>query len=451
MSLKIERIDVKELGPLETFSENFKQINLIYGRNEQGKTYLVEFILRRLFRYPGNFFLRPDQASGKIWVSGLEDGLSEFSNTSSKKLEDHWEKSGLGLPENMARLLVVKGAELDFEENKRAGISKAAVKAFLSNEKLLDKIQERIQKTIRSAVYENGQIFGENRGALKERNNLMEKLNNLDELIVRVDRDYSGGPAYKLQQKIKNITEQLELLQHAKRYSAWSLHNKIGEIKRNYNQLKEAGLDKLLTDYDLINFLNSELISKQNRLKELQPESAEYPWLETAIREYQRLLDQGVVQIKNVRLYLSAAGLLTGLLSCGIGAGMSMFVEPMAGMLFYVFGFLSLLFGIILGFLYIRQYLGARKNFAGNLEAERIRQTFEVKFQKKFSDLASLQTEFNKLRTTYYSAKALEEDIEGVRKRVVEKKMLPGRFSRGWELTLVTVLFGVQRSVNCVI
>ena len=422
MGLRLEKIDVKNLGPLDQFSEEFKSINLIYGRNEQGKTYLVEFILKRLFKNPGNFFLRHDNASGKIWVSGLEKGLTEFSNRSSKRLEDYWEENRPGLPENMARLLFVKGGDLDFETDKRGGVSKAAVKAFLSNEKLLDKVQDRIQKTIRNAVFENGQIFGENRGSIKDRNNMLERLNNLDGLLQRVNREYSGGPIYKLEKKIGQIKTELELLNQAKRFTAWQLSGKVDGLKRNLSQLEEAGLDRLLTEYDLINFLNSEKSTKQKKLEQLRKESSEYNWLESAIQVYQRLVDQGAVQIKNLHLYFGTAGLFAGLLFSGIGAGLSLFVEPLAGAVFYLIGLVLFILGIIFGYLYIRQYRKAKKSFSENLEAERIRKTFEKKFGKKFSDLATLQSELNKLRTAYFNANALEEDLENLHKKILEKE-----------------------------
>ena len=37
----------EKFGPIHEFSHQFRLVNLIYGHNEQGKTYLVEFIYDR--------------------------------------------------------------------------------------------------------------------------------------------------------------------------------------------------------------------------------------------------------------------------------------------------------------------------------------------------------------------------------------------------------------------
>ena len=38
MGIKIEKITVKNLGPIESFSEDFGLFNLIFSKNECGKT-----------------------------------------------------------------------------------------------------------------------------------------------------------------------------------------------------------------------------------------------------------------------------------------------------------------------------------------------------------------------------------------------------------------------------
>ena len=89
MSIKIERVSVKNLGPLAEFDQSLKLVNLFYGHNETGKTYLVEFLYRSLFKHL-KLSLRDNAASGKVIVSGLEKGVIDFSPSGKKKLEDFW-------------------------------------------------------------------------------------------------------------------------------------------------------------------------------------------------------------------------------------------------------------------------------------------------------------------------------------------------------------------------
>jgi len=153
MAIRIDRIKVNRGGPLEDdFKLEAGDINLIYGHNEKGKTYIVESIINLLFRTgkksATNWNLRGWDFAGKIIVSGLQEKPIPFSRT-SKKLEDYWEEES-GLPQDFSRLLVVKEGEtlLAHQED---GISRDILKNYLSGEGLLDTIQARITTTLQES------------------------------------------------------------------------------------------------------------------------------------------------------------------------------------------------------------------------------------------------------------------------------------------------------------
>ena len=143
MPIHIEEISAKGLGPLDEFTGKLGKFNLIYGRNEQGKTFLVEFLLKSLFKNHSLFKLRDVSPSGTVQVSGLGKETYPFSPSSRKKLENFWEEDFLGMPTNIAQLLVVKGAELEFVDTTPSGVSKTVVKSFLSSERTLELIQDK--------------------------------------------------------------------------------------------------------------------------------------------------------------------------------------------------------------------------------------------------------------------------------------------------------------------
>lgn len=55
MALRIEKIKFKSLGPIKNFDHDFKNVNLIYSKNEGGKSFLVEFIIKSLFANIGQW------------------------------------------------------------------------------------------------------------------------------------------------------------------------------------------------------------------------------------------------------------------------------------------------------------------------------------------------------------------------------------------------------------
>ena len=114
MTLRIERIKINRGGPLESdFELEPGDLNLIYGRNQTGKTYVVESLIKFLFktnsRAPVDWGLRDWDIAGRAIVSGLESDPVTFTK-SGDQLEDYWE-AGLGLPQELSRLLVVRAGE----------------------------------------------------------------------------------------------------------------------------------------------------------------------------------------------------------------------------------------------------------------------------------------------------------------------------------------------------
>ncbi len=134
--------------------------NLVFSKNECGKTFLTEFIIRSLFKNIKRWQFR-ENGSGKVTVSGLdgEGGISEFSPGTPKKLEDYWEKDERGLPLSMVKLLVSKGGEASIE-NTDEGIGKSLIKEIFSGISLLDKIDSdsNISRTVKGAQFDEGNI-----------------------------------------------------------------------------------------------------------------------------------------------------------------------------------------------------------------------------------------------------------------------------------------------------
>ena len=75
MAVRIDEIRVKNLGPIQSFSQKLNLVNIFHGYNERGKTFIVEFIIRSLFRNPKNWYLREFNCEG----NEISDNNCNFS------------------------------------------------------------------------------------------------------------------------------------------------------------------------------------------------------------------------------------------------------------------------------------------------------------------------------------------------------------------------------------
>lgn len=130
MGVRITEIKVQSLGPLREFDMAMGSLNVIYGRNECGKTYLVEFILRSLFKNTNAWDPRDvSGANGHVAVSGLGEKPIKFSPKGKpRKLEEQLSQCYAGLPITLPRLLVVKGADLKIVRDSRAGLDRTILR-----------------------------------------------------------------------------------------------------------------------------------------------------------------------------------------------------------------------------------------------------------------------------------------------------------------------------------
>lgn len=402
MSIKIEQVNVKNLGPLNDFSCKLKQVNLFYGLNEHGKTYLVEFFYKSLFKNKA-LTLRDLSASGQVTMSGLEEQESLFSPAIKKKLEDFWNDGLPGLPRDFSKLLVVKGADLDLSSGSTAGIDDKILKEFLSGESLLEKINSKIKATESSASYEHGKISGSDRGRIAEYHKIQVRIKQFDDAILEVDRNISGGKRFELSQKIEELKKQIISQQQAKRHLAFNLANQITDLKAQMDDLPSdliAEVDKHILAYQET---QTELAKKQKDLEENKAKSEDFPWLESAINEYQRLASTGVnltsrriIWLVLLLIAIVAAILLVLFQQGYIGVGMI---------------FVALLFG----YLHLRSLKKSQVNSAQANEIEKIAKDYRVRFgDSPVVEAATLIARQKELQPAYFLIEPLIKEIQSL-------------------------------------
>ncbi len=307
MGIKISKINVKDLGPIkENIDWEFKDFNLIYGKNEKGKSLIVEFIIRTLFKY--DIKKNKDEkdidwgylrriGNGKVVVKGIKslnknstsDEVEFYSNDKNQSFFDLLLKSPLNLPFNIPKLFIVKEGEVSIEKDYEEGISLNYIKNIFSMDKVLNEIEEdevKIPKNLKNYEYDDSLNFDNKRniklpkkggpvGILDEIN---QKIQSLETIFDKFAKSYQKDEELKLKLKLNEIKEEKEKLLYAKRYKAFTLSKKLDELKekgKSLNKFEIERCEKLINEYNSkkmeLNKIEKEINQIDNEIKD-EPE-----------------------------------------------------------------------------------------------------------------------------------------------------------------------------------
>ena len=403
MAIRISRIKIKRAGPLDSdFELQPGDVNLVYGHNETGKTYIVETMINLLFktgkRGPAKWNLRKWDLGGRIIVSGLEDDPVPFTKT-GKKLEQYWEE-GPGLPKDLSRLLVVKAGETVLAEEEEDGVGRGILKNYLSGEGLLDKIAARVSKSLQDTTVQESLIDGPQMGEVKKRKECEERLRNLNALLEDVEQEYGSGEVYYLRQKKETIEAELKKLEKAKRHHAARLYDQIGTLRSDKDDFPaEEELAKLEADIGIFDLKKTEAETKSKTLKELEGTSEDYRWTEKALGYYSEIISKHTVFGPKPILILIALLFFVGVLVTGfLGLNIPLVICGIGALAFFI--------------LY---YVGTRNVLARSgesTELDSLKADFSSRFGSELTNRAVLEVQLEKLKENHIRATLLREEVD---------------------------------------
>lgn len=398
MSLSIQEINVQNVGPLRQLALRLGKFNLIYGRNERGKTYLVEFVIRSLFRNAKEWGLRSDKGDGKVVVSGLVDGYPmEFSPAGEKKLEDFWEESTVGLPPDFSRLLVVKGAEVELSKKAEGGADKAILKLILSSREILNKIEKKIPASFQKYEIKDGEILGSNIGDRKKYLELRSQLQKIDELFNEIDKGYSGGRRKALMDDIEAVQKQLDEQVQAKQFLAYQTNVELQRLREERRRLPTAKIQEVRAELSLLKQKTVEFRNKREARREHETRSQHYEWLKAAHQIYQEMLSPEVVSVSPFLLVLSL-----GLIVLAAVFAILKLTAPTIAALVGV---------LVSGWFYFQKHRQAASRFRETKEVENIRKEFKDKFGRELSGLPVMLELLQNLEEDYNHARLLKKQL----------------------------------------
>jgi len=268
MAIRIEQINIENLGPIQRKSIEFGNINLIYSKNEGGKSLLVEFIVRSLFSKKAQWGYNREYGQGKIIVSGIDGNTKNYSPGSRDKLDKYFEKTFQVLPPSLAKLLVIKSGEPNISENLE-GVDTDTLKALLFAKNMLDDIDKNISATVKNATIDEGKINIKRAGEGSEYFNLQDALGQIDKTISRLSEENRISEERKLKIELDKLKEQKETLIKAKYHKAYLLDKRKEELENALEKYPEDDLGRIKNGIDRYKKLVEKKEEHRKRFDEL--------------------------------------------------------------------------------------------------------------------------------------------------------------------------------------
>lgn len=411
MNIFINNVSVNGLGPIPSIKWDLKDINLIFGHNEKGKTFLVEYLLQSLFRNAQKTRSLTD--SGQVVVSGITKNSIVFYPKSKEKIDDYLFGKDGEKTVDLSRLCVVKGGDLSFQPSEETAISKAVLKDYLSDQRTLDSILKGIPITIQESSWDEGQIIPKKQvGPIKELNVKTQLLNKIDELLHEVDLNYSQGEINKAKKELLIVEEIIKNQIQARNAFAFSLSEQIKEIQFAVEKIPEEELEKAKNLQTQIKIKNEQIRDVQDHLKMLEPKCVHYQWLKSALDECE----------KRPAVFSGRLGMPLAIFSISCVIASVVFSFQNYPYISLVLGLLS----IVLIILTLTQFQSKLRNHSDTVEVNRIFLEYETKFGSKANSIAALKSSLDQINQIYVKYQTLSEQIEDHRNELSksEKEIL---------------------------
>lgn len=409
--VRISEIDIDGLHPQPPLRIQPRQVNLIYGLNENGKTRIVEFLLQSLFHSSGKMAVRPITTTGRVQITGLDAKPDVWFNPRSKdKLEDYLAQNEVDLPPQLARLLVVKGAESELQAGYPGGLGRAVLKEYLSSQGVLDRIANRVPANTRQAQVQDGFISGKMTGDLKRRKESLDQLDSINLAFQEIDSQISGGRLSELTACLGEVSEWIESQKNARQNFINRLAFQLEVLEKKSDDLPANQIADLEADIREEIMLTGDIQRLQDFHELKQSTMEDYHWLDAALQTY-HVVPGG---FENSQKWLTAVAAVGGL----VGMIVFAFLElPWVSALFSI---LSLGFG----FWALNSSSQAARQDAANPQNRQIGMEFENRFKKRFTGIVDLQAAKNQMEREFGIVQNLLEEIKS---KTEKKKVITAR------------------------
>ncbi|NIA23552.1 MAG: AAA family ATPase [Proteobacteria bacterium] len=213
MNYKINSVEIKNFGIFKNKSINLSGFNIFFGKNESGKTTVLDAILTSLFKYPDKLFVNRKYKKKEVKIK-LDNGkdIMELTPKSSEFIDDLGLFGKFSQKDYMIfRTLVMRGLSYSIEDDNHAN-------------KVFDLIKKNISgfdyTKLRNKIFELVQITPKTRDFKKDRKenikNFKGKLSNIEMIkgeLLELNEKQKGKPELESNvgqlNKLNNITNKL--------------------------------------------------------------------------------------------------------------------------------------------------------------------------------------------------------------------------------------------------
>ena len=430
MSVRIERIEVKPGGPLEQpLDWTCGDLTLAYGGNETGKSYVVEFLIRCLFRTGSRkgsgWTLRDLPGAGGVTVSGIRDEPVKMSVSKRPKLDETWDEDPRGLPRDLCRLLVVSqgNTRLSVAESSD-GIDDNMLRDFFSGEHIIESIRNSraLPKSAATASLEAGTISGSGQWSDKaQRESVLDQIGSVEELLGRFNDHISHGAIASLTANRDRLAEQLGQLQAGRQQHANRLDQQLDTSTSQLDDLPSTeDIESVSADLRSLRRTRIETQAKQERQQELARQQDHLEWTTRALEHYDRIVSARPQPATTPWLAIAAAGVVVAALIAGLAEQR------------LVLGLLAL----VAGGLAAAHAWGTRHPKLPEpddpVELERIGTEFQRRFDQPLGDRASLQQKTEALKKLGNEAEVLQGQLGTETGHARSEADRIGRLLSGW-------------------
>ncbi len=387
------------MGPISKLSSKLGRVNLIYGKNENGKTYLVDLILQSLFKNRTSD--RALDGSGSLEVTGLDGGPKKFKGSTKPKLEDLLLDSEDATSINLSRLCVVKAGELGFDPKNRNTLPEDTIKGYLSDQKVVEEILKSLgTKAILSCKITNGEVeIGKNQGKVIEKyqENLV-LLANIDKWIAQIDQDTTALELLRLEEQLAEVSRSHQEQQIARRILAYQLQKEIDKLENELNSTPADLINKAESLIPQIKGKVDDVAVKKIELDKAREASSQLQWLENANERFARIKVEGTVSYPVLPIILFVLFLLGGIAA-------SFFQQPWVAVALLAASTIPFYFSV----------RSATPNPAGSnaqMEQQSIIREFNERFNARSQSIVTLQVELKKQFKANERAGVFVEEIQ---------------------------------------